>query len=125
MFNSNEIFFFLDEPTKVSVHTNEGHPGLLETLQINNNKQVLPALTEEAMSNKLPLIDKLIFILISARQNSTNNTNAERYFAVETARGYIIINREYGNIDFIFFFICLYIYLALKIKLKELDYYHF
>jgi hypothetical protein len=43
----------LDEPIKVSVHTNEGHPGLLETLQINNNKQLLPVLTEGAMSNNL------------------------------------------------------------------------
>jgi hypothetical protein len=41
----------LDEPTKLTVHTNEGHPGLLETLQINNNKQLLPLLTEEAMGN--------------------------------------------------------------------------
>jgi len=43
----------LDEPIKVSVHTNEGHPGLLETLQINNNKQLLPVLTEGAMSKNL------------------------------------------------------------------------
>ena len=43
-------FFISDEPTKVSVHTNEGHPGLLETLQINNNKQLLPLLSEGAMS---------------------------------------------------------------------------
>jgi protein tyrosine phosphatase len=71
----------MHEPTKVSVHTNEGHPGLLETLQINNNKQVLPAFIEESMT----------------RQNSTNNTNAERYFAVETARGYIIINRDFKD----------------------------
>jgi len=42
--------FILDEPTKVAVHTNEGHPGLIETLQINNNKQLLPLLTEQAMS---------------------------------------------------------------------------
>ena len=42
-------FCYLDEPSKVSVHTNEGYPGLLETLQINNNKQLLPVLTEEAM----------------------------------------------------------------------------
>jgi hypothetical protein len=42
--------FISEEPKKISVHINEGHPGLLETLQINNNKQLLPLLTEQAMS---------------------------------------------------------------------------
>ena len=40
----------LDEPRKLTVPTSEGYPGLVETLQINNNKQLLPWLTEEAMS---------------------------------------------------------------------------
>ena len=42
--------FILEEPRKLSIHTNEGHAGLLESLQINNNKQLLPVLTEEIMS---------------------------------------------------------------------------
>jgi hypothetical protein len=29
---------------------NEGHPTLVETLQINNNKQVLPLPSQKAMS---------------------------------------------------------------------------
>jgi hypothetical protein len=65
---------------KVSVPTNEVHPGLVETLQINNNKQLLPVSTEEAMS----------------RQQITNNdTDTERYFTVETSQGYIIIDRDF------------------------------
>lgn len=44
-------YFISDEPARISVHTIEGHPGLLETLQINNNKQVLPILAEDSMSN--------------------------------------------------------------------------
>lgn len=77
----------MNEPVKVAVHTNEGHPGLLETLQINNNKQLLPVVTEQEMSS---------------RQNETGNeikSNKEgpRYFAVETARGYIIINRDFKD----------------------------
>jgi protein tyrosine phosphatase len=67
---------------KVAIPTNEVHPGLIETLQINNNKQLLPVSTEDAMSNN---------------EKKLNNTNAERYFAVETARGYIIINRDFKN----------------------------
>jgi protein tyrosine phosphatase len=77
----------MNEPAKVSVHTNEGHPGLLETLQINNNKQLLPVLTEDTMPRqKLPNNNKI-----------TNNSDAERYFAVETARGYIVINRDFKD----------------------------
>lgn len=77
----------MNEPVKVAVHTNEGHPGLLETLQINNNKQLLPVVTEQEMS---------------PRQNQTNdevksNKEGPRYFAVETARGYIIINRDFKD----------------------------
>jgi len=74
----------MNEPTKVSVHTNEGHPGLIETLQINNNKQLLPMSTEGAMSQ-------------NNNNKITNNSDAERYFAVETARGYIIINRDFKD----------------------------
>jgi protein tyrosine phosphatase len=77
----------MKEPKKISVHINEGHPGLLETLQINNNKQLLPLLTEQAMTHTNQTNnDKMI-----------NNTDAERYFAVETARGYIIINRDFKD----------------------------
>jgi hypothetical protein len=59
----------------------EGHPGLLESLQINNNKQVLPIRNHETAHKNLT--------------NILNSTDAERYFTVETARGYIVINREY------------------------------
>lgn len=79
----------MNEPTRITVHTNEGHPGLLETLQINNNKQVLPIVAEDAMN-------------IVARKNltdnkTTNKSDGERYFAVETARGYIVINRDFKD----------------------------
>jgi protein tyrosine phosphatase len=71
-----------EETNKVAVPTHDVHPGLVETLQINNNKQLLPISTEEAMSNN---------------EKQSNNTNAERYFAVETARGYIIISRDFKS----------------------------
>ncbi|CAF3201278.1 unnamed protein product [Rotaria socialis] len=74
------------EPTKVSVHTSEGHPGLLETLQINNNKQAFPLLVQ----NEMPRI-------IQKNNKTINKSDAERYFAVETARGYIIINRDFKD----------------------------
>jgi len=46
---------------------------------------------------------QLVFLLILAPQNlannkKINNNDTKRYFAVETARGYIVINREYGYI---------------------------
>jgi len=47
------------------------------------------------------VINISIFLLITEHQNLTKNndilngTDAERYFTVETARGYIVINREY------------------------------
>jgi hypothetical protein len=72
----------MTEANKIAVPTNEVHPGLIETLQINNNKQLLPASTEDAMANN---------------EKSANSTNAERYFAVETARGYIIIDRDFKS----------------------------
>jgi len=77
----------MNEPTKLVVHTNEGHPGLLETLQINNNKQLLPVLTEEAMTRKN----------LTNNNKTINSADAERYFAVETARGYIVINRDFKD----------------------------
>lgn len=76
----------MNEPIKLSVHTSEGHPGLLETLQINNNKQLLPLITEEAMIRpNLGANEKI------------NNSDPQRFFAVETARGYIIINRDFKD----------------------------
>ena len=44
------IFLFEGEPTKLSMHMNEGYPGLTETLQINNNKQLIPISSQEMMS---------------------------------------------------------------------------
>jgi hypothetical protein len=57
------------------------------------------------------LLDNLSSSFI-ARQNLTNNkitnsSDAERYFAVETARGYIVINREY---EYIYSFSCLFLF---------------
>ncbi|CAF1039393.1 unnamed protein product [Rotaria sp. Silwood1] len=79
----------MKEPSKISVHTSEGHPGLLETLQINNNKQLVPLLIEDSITRK---------ILTNNNNNNTiNNGDAERYFAVETARGYIIIDRDFKD----------------------------
>lgn len=49
-------------------------------------------------------MNELLTILLVVRQNRTSNNqitsnkDLERYFAVETARGYIIINREYESI---------------------------
>ncbi|CAF0756416.1 unnamed protein product [Rotaria sordida] len=76
----------MNEPSKISVHTSEGHPGLLETLQINNNKQVLPLFMEDTMTRK-----------ILTNNKTTNKSDTQRYFAVETAQGYIIINRDFKD----------------------------
>ncbi|CAF2578887.1 unnamed protein product [Rotaria sp. Silwood2] len=76
----------MKEPSKISVHTSEGHPGLLETLQINNNKQILPLLIEDTITRK-----------ILTNNNMINKSDAERYFAVETAQGYIVINRDFKD----------------------------
>lgn len=107
------LFFAIDKPTKVSVSTNEVHPGLVETLQINNNK-LPPISTEDAMGNeekKDVLFYRLIFDLLAQQQqqqsSSTNDeklndTNARRYFAVETSQGYISINRKYEEFFSIF-----------------------
>ncbi|CAF1037550.1 unnamed protein product [Adineta ricciae] len=77
----------MNEPTKVSVHTNEVHPGLIETLQTNNNKQVMPAFVEQTMGEHNEAVDDKIL----------NNTDANRYFKVETAQGYISINRDFKD----------------------------
>jgi protein tyrosine phosphatase/5-hydroxyisourate hydrolase-like protein (transthyretin family) len=78
----------MDEPTKVSFHMNEGHPGLLETLQINNNKQKFPLQSQEAMLRKN---------LTMTNNKTTSGADAERYFTVETARGYIAIDRDFKD----------------------------
>lgn len=77
----------MNEPVKVAVHTNEGYPGLLETLQINNNKQLLPVVTEQEMSPHLN----------EKTDEIKSNKEGPRYFAVETARGYIIIDRDFKD----------------------------
>ena len=94
---------------------NEGYPSLSETLQINNNK---PLLIQEMMSRKILVFLKLIFrfLIIIARKNLTNNNDGERYFTVETAHGYIVINREYENLYLYHLFPISLFYLALKIK---------
>lgn len=77
----------MNEPNKLSVSTNEGYPGLIETLQINNNKQLLPLITEDAMTPKIP----------SKNNKNITGDDSARYFAVETARGYIVINRDFKD----------------------------
>jgi len=80
--------------------------------------------------------NKLILTLLDilARQNETGNeikSNKEgpRYFAVETARGYIIINREYKFINLFvshcyrWSFFLFFSFLVSKINLKERIYY--
>jgi len=77
---------------------NEGHPTLVETLQINTNKPVLPPLSsQEAMSINILLFNRIFQFLTFAASKirTSNSTDAQRYFTVETARGYIIINRKY------------------------------
>lgn len=49
-FFNNLYDFILEEPRKLSINMNEGHPGLLESLHINNNKLLLPIQTEQIMS---------------------------------------------------------------------------
>lgn len=89
----------------MAVNTNEGYPGLLETLQINNNKQLLPLPTEEVMSRierRSISVDVTLVecLTVLARKNRTahnmtvDGNNAERYFTIDTARGYILIDRE-------------------------------
>lgn len=82
----------MNEPTKLTVNTNEGHAGLVETLQINNNKPFLPILTEEAMVRKNQTRHP-----IHSNDETIKNVDGERYFAVEAARGYILINRDFKD----------------------------
>jgi len=77
----------MKEPTKVSVHISEGHPGLIETLQTNNNKQAMPLFVQEAMGDRN----------VTSNEKILNGTDAARYFAVETAQGYIVINRNFKD----------------------------
>ncbi len=99
---------------------NEGHPTLVETLQINNNKQLLPLPSQKAMSINIWLFDRIFpFLTFAASKiRTSNSTDAQRYFTVETARGYIIINRkyEYAYLSNCFFPIYAYLCLALTIK---------
>jgi len=83
----------MNEPTKLTVNTNEGHAGLVETLQINNNKPFLPILTEEAMARK----NQTRHPTTHSNNQTINGVDGERYFAVEAARGYILINRDFKD----------------------------
>jgi hypothetical protein len=57
-----------------------------------------------------------LFLILIVSQNVTNtnyilnSTDAERYFTVETARGYIVINREYGYAYLYNDFLSIYIF---------------
>jgi len=95
---------------------NEGHPNLVETLQINNNKQVLPLSNQEAMSINILLFYRIFpFLTLTASKIRTSNRiDPQRYFTVETARGYIIINRKY---EYAYFF-PIYVYLCLALTIK-------
>ncbi|UJR21066.1 hypothetical protein I4U23_024166 [Adineta vaga] len=62
------------KPTKLSAQVNEGHAGLVETLQINNNKQALPIFNQQIKKNQ-------------TLNMTANNIN----------HGYIIINRNFSN----------------------------
>jgi hypothetical protein len=85
------------------MHINEGYPGLSETLQINNNKHLSPISSEATMSMNRLFFNLIFigFVVFIVSQNPTSNNqilnsaDAERYFTVETARGYIVIDREY------------------------------
>jgi len=54
-------------------------------------------------------------LIVPENLNNTNNilnsTDAERYFTVETARGYIVINREYGYAYLYHNFLSIYIFM--------------
>jgi protein tyrosine phosphatase len=77
----------MNEPTKLTINTKEGYPGLYETLQINNNKQSLMKFNDQSMANGNPATNNPIL----------NSSDTERYFTVETARGYIVINRDFKD----------------------------
>ena len=79
------------------------NPSLVQLLQINNNKQGIPLLTEDTMGNTTELLFFFLaqfkcFLLageqLTNNEKNKNNTNPERFFAVEIAQGYIIVNRE-------------------------------
>ncbi|CAF3988363.1 unnamed protein product [Rotaria sp. Silwood2] len=77
----------MHKPTKILMNMKEIHPGLIETLKISSNKQ-----------SKLILNPTTIQVNTIANNNQTfNSTDTERYFTVETARGYVIINRDFKN----------------------------
>jgi len=77
----------MTDTKKVSISTKELNPSLVQLLQINNNKQGMPLLTEDTMAHEQLTNDG----------KGENNTNAERFFAVEIARGYIIVNRDFKD----------------------------
>ncbi|CAF3702524.1 unnamed protein product [Rotaria sordida] len=74
----------MNEPTKILMHMKENYPDLIETLKISTNKQLKPILNSKT-------------IQVNNKNQKFNSTDAERYFTVETARGYIIINRDFKN----------------------------
>ena len=101
LFYNSKIFS--DDPTKIIVPINEAHAGLLETLQINNNKQLLPIPNPKLNCRFLFafFIICFLFWLILANEKSIdvkqilNSHDAERYLTIETNRGILVINRKY------------------------------
>ncbi|CAF0927504.1 unnamed protein product [Adineta steineri] len=77
----------MKEPNKMSMQMNEGYPSLVETLQINNNKQIIPKLSQEAMMNKNLANNNMLF----------KGTGVHRYLTAETTSGYIVINRDFKD----------------------------
>ncbi|CAF3413861.1 unnamed protein product [Rotaria sp. Silwood1] len=77
----------MNKPAKILMHMKESHPGLIETLKISSNKQLKPILNPKPIQ---------VNTIINNHQKF-NSTDAERYFTVETARGYIVINRDFKD----------------------------
>lgn len=77
----------MQEPRKLLVAINEAHPGLLETLQINNNKQLLPIPNPKLDSDEIRTDIKQLL----------NSNDSERYITIETNRGFLAINRDFKD----------------------------
>ncbi|CAF1293798.1 unnamed protein product, partial [Didymodactylos carnosus] len=81
-----------ENPRKISLEMKEKHPGLIVTLQVNNNRQQFPGniISQETMIDKNGT---------SVKEQSVNKTNTDnnRYYKVETDKGYIAINREFKD----------------------------
>ncbi|CAF0783006.1 unnamed protein product [Adineta ricciae] len=74
--HADETQMNTQRPTKLSMQMNEGHPDLVETLQLNNNKQEFSKFE---------------------KNNTSKDTDTTAHFNEGSHRGYIIISRSFKD----------------------------